>query len=347
MSEKIYAFLLRLYPARFRMRFEEEALELFRGRLRDEHGFSRRLRLWMDLIGDFALGLRPAYRNSYATAARTAAWPQVSGIPAFRSLEEEPLRPRSIVLGGVVATAALGLFVFVMSHTSYHGFESTNQRLRAAAAGSEMNPGVEDVAQKALEKMQHTSRQQECSFEKLESHPGNIGYVKLSWFRDPAECGGVADAVMERLGTTDAVIFDLRDTRGGYPEMVRRMASWLFDHPVAWYNPRATSDAQRTTMPMPESQLTHKPVFVLTSRITFSGGEHFAYNLKLLKRATVVGETTSGASHAGAGGPPSRVALSEPKPVWEGTGVSPDVKVNAADALATAEKLAVAAIHRN
>ena len=40
-----------------------------------------------------------------------------------------------------------------------------------------------------------------------------------------------------------------------------------------------------------------KPVFVLTSARTFSGAEEFAYNLKTLKRATIVGETTGGGAH--------------------------------------------------
>jgi C-terminal processing protease CtpA/Prc len=116
---------------------------------------------------------------------------------------------------------------------------------------------------------------------------------------------------------------------------------------VPWYNPRATSDAQRTTRPDPASRLANKPLFILTSRQTFSGAEHFTYNLKLLKRATIVGERTSGASHAGAGASPSKVALPEPKPAWEGIGVTPDVRVNAGDALATAELLAQRALGKN
>jgi hypothetical protein len=342
MSEKIFAILLHLYPARFRQRFQVEALELFRARLRDEQGARARMRLWMDLLADSVVGLRQAYRNTYAIAASA---PQPSGVPGFRMLEEEPLRPASIVMGGISATAALAFFIFVMSHApAFHPSWGQNQRLRAAA-GTMSNPDVQDVAEALQRKFEGSTQQRLCSFDKLELHPGNIGYVKLSWFPDPATCGDVADAVMKRLGQTDAVIFDLRDAHGGYPEMVRRMAGWLFDHPVAWYNPRATSDAQRITAPNLDSRLAFKPVFVLTSRRTFSGAEHFAYNLKTLKRATIVGETTSGASHAG-GGPPNRVALSEPKPVWEGAGVQPDVKVAAGDALATAERLALQALRR-
>jgi hypothetical protein len=346
MSEKFYAFLLRLYPSAFRRRFQAESLHLFRDRLGDEQGLQRKLRLWTDLLVDLLAGLPQAWRNTYAVPAQATAWPQGSGIPAFQSLEEEPLKPGSIVMGGLCATAALALFVFVMSHTSYHPFQSSNQRMRAASAGSQTNPGSQNEAEELDQKSRSAVLLETCFFDKLEQHPGNIGYVKLSWFADPASCTGVADAVMTRLNDTDAIIFDLRETRGGYPEMVRRMAGWLFNHSVPWYNPRAESPAQIITNPEPGSRLAHKPVFILTSSRTFSGAEHFAYNLKVLKRATIVGERTSGASHA-AGGPPLPAALSAPKPIWEGSGVQPDVRVNAAGALPVAERLALEALHKN
>ncbi|RNF83078.1 hypothetical protein EER27_11195 [Lysobacter psychrotolerans] len=37
-----------------------------------------------------------------------------------------------------------------------------------------------------------------------------------------------------------------------------------------------------------------RPVYVLTSKQTFSGGEECAYDLKTQKRASLVGETTGG-----------------------------------------------------
>ncbi len=169
----------------------------------------------------------------------------------------------------------------------------------------------------------------------MELHPGNIGYVKLNRFPDPLACGAIAEAVMEKLNDTDAIIFDLRDNRGGFPDMVRMMADWLFERPAPWYNPRVISQAVSFThSPVPGSKLANKPVFILTSSRTFSAAEHFAYDLKTLKRAIIVGETTSGASH-GSAPPPEGT-----KPVWEGSGVAPDVRVRAADALGTAEKLA-------
>jgi hypothetical protein len=348
MSEKIYACLLRLYPSRFRQQYGAEAVQLFQDRLRDERGLLPKLRLWIDLIRDLAVGLPQAYRNTYRTAAATPALQTAAGLPAFRTLEEEPLRPGSVVMGGIAAVAALALFVFVMNHSpANHVFSGSVGRLGAALAGSERNPDAQAVAEKIEERVRSTDQLGKCSFEKLERHPGNIGYVKLNWFPDPSSCGEVAAAVMLRLNETDAIIFDLRDTRGGYPEMVRSMAGWLFDHPVSWYNPRATSPSQLVTdSPVSGSRLADKPVFVLTSSRTFSGAEHFVYNLKSLKRATIIGETTSGASHAGTANPSSRPAVSEPKAIWEGTGVQPDIQVDAKDALATAEKLAVRAIRK-
>jgi len=90
-------------------------------------------------------------------------------------------------------------------------------------------------------------------------------------------------------------------------------------------------------------------VYVLTSARTFSGAEEFSYNLKSLKRATIVGETTGGGAHPVSGhridehfmiGVPFARAINPiTRTNWEGVGVEPDVKVPAADALATALKL--------
>ncbi|HEY9228842.1 MAG TPA: S41 family peptidase [Gemmatimonadaceae bacterium] len=82
---------------------------------------------------------------------------------------------------------------------------------------------------------------------------------------------------------------------------------------------------------------------------TFSGGGEFTNNLKALKRATIVGETTGGGAHPVAGqrindhfmiGVPFARAINPiTKTNWERTGIEPDVKVAAPDALTTALKL--------
>ena len=45
MSEKLYALLFRLYPSHFRDAYSEEAMQLFRDRSRDEHGFFATMQL--------------------------------------------------------------------------------------------------------------------------------------------------------------------------------------------------------------------------------------------------------------------------------------------------------------
>ena len=64
MSEKLYGLLLRLYPARFRKEYGEEAMRVLRERLRDERGPMARLRLWFDLVADAGLSLSREYRRA-------------------------------------------------------------------------------------------------------------------------------------------------------------------------------------------------------------------------------------------------------------------------------------------
>jgi hypothetical protein len=193
-----------------------------------------------------------------------------------------------------------------------------------------------------------------CTFESVKLLPHNIGYLKFNAFPDASVCGTRVAAAMASLNHADAIIFDLRDNRGGYSNMVALIATYLFDHPAHlndFYNRGENSKEQNWTLPpIPGNLLADKPAFVLTSPATFSAAEGFSYDLKMLKRATLVGETTSGRGHMGMGHriddhftirvPGIRVVNPISKTNWEGTGVEPDVKTKAADALETAEKLA-------
>ena len=129
------------------------------------------------------------------------------------------------------------------------------------------------------------------------------------------------------------------------------IAAYLFDHPEYMYNPREnTTERSWTLSPVPGNRLADKPAYVLTSARTFSGAEHFSYDLKMLKRATLVGETTGGGAHSGVfhridanfgmGIPEARPINPFSKADWAEIGVEPDVKVKAEDALETAQKLA-------
>jgi hypothetical protein len=200
-------------------------------------------------------------------------------------------------------------------------------------------------------------QQANCTFEKVEIRPHNVGYLKLNSFPDLPACQATATAAMSTLNHADALIFDLRDNRGGYANMVVFLAGYLFDHPEYMFNSRdAISEETWTRSPVPGSLLADKPVYILTSSRTYSGAEQFSFDLKMLKRATLIGETTGGASHSGVLhnlDDHFAVGIPETKPInpfsasdWAITGVEPDVKVKAADALDTAEKLAEAALRK-
>jgi C-terminal processing protease CtpA/Prc len=193
-----------------------------------------------------------------------------------------------------------------------------------------------------------------CGFEKVERLAGNIGYLKFNMFAEPDVCGPTATAAMNFLGNVDAIIFDLRENGGGDPHMVAYITSYLFaqrTHLNDLWTRRTGSTEEFWTLPdLPGKHLEGKPAYILTARRTFSGAEEFTYNLKNLKRATVVGETTGGGAHPVSGhriddhfmiGVPFARAINPiSKTNWEGTGVVPDVMVPAGEALATAERLA-------
>jgi hypothetical protein len=179
----------------------------------------------------------------------------------------------------------------------------------------------------------------------------NIGYLKLNSFPEISVCQQKIQEAMNSLNGASAIIFDLRDNRGGFPETVAMIAAYFFDHPEYLFNPREnTTERSWTRSPIPGNRLADKPVYILTSSRTLSGAEQFTYNLKMLKRATIVGEKTGGAAHAGVFyriDDHFGVAIPESKPInpfgetdWEGKGVDPDVQTKAADALETAERLA-------
>ena len=83
MSEKFYAWLLRLYPSRFREAYGEEARQLVRDRCRDEQGFLPRLRLWLDVLSDLVLSLPQEYFHVRPELPSYAAHLRSEGGPAF------------------------------------------------------------------------------------------------------------------------------------------------------------------------------------------------------------------------------------------------------------------------
>jgi hypothetical protein len=477
MSEKMYAWLLRLYPAAFRERYGEEAVQLFRDRVRDEQAFLPRLRLWFDLLADLAVSLPGAHRAARMEFAGVVRW---AGVPAFAVLEGGSPGPEAFCLGGVASLAAVAVFSALIGYTggdrlmagsvlrdvtlsavpsSPSGSAGTRHAEVAAggsgasgaragrvssgqsagdvsaAGGSGAVDAAErqrvidqvaanlkqfyfdrEVAQKTADAllahqrngddkaaaqgaafadlltrqmraasgdmhlvMEYSERplpvgplaqtaegeerfreamlQQHCMIRRAEMLPHDIGYLKMDFFPDASVCGGEVRAAMASLNRSDAIIIDLRDNSGGLESTVSLVAGYLFDHPEYMYGPRGAPTAESwTRSPVAGNRLADKPVYVLTSRSTWSGAEQFSYNMKMLKRATLVGETTRGGAHAGVfhriddhfgmGIPEERSINPYGQADWEGVGVTPDVKVKAADALDTAVKLAEAKLQK-
>jgi hypothetical protein len=220
-------------------------------------------------------------------------------------------------------------------------------RARTAPPGSG-NPDDELRQEKAhLEQIN-------CGFVKVERLDGNIGYIKLDAFEPVDWCSTRATEAFASLADVDALIFDLRGSKGGAPDMVTYVESYLFAKRTHLYDMYTREDNKLTpnwTNPdVPGKKLATQPVYVLTAARTFSAAEAFAYDLQTTKRATIIGEVTGGGAHPTHPVPlddhfvllvPSARAINVvTKTDWEGTGVQPDVKVPADRALDTAKQLA-------
>src|SRR5215467_4591 len=121
---------------------------------------------------------------------------------------------------------------------------------------------------------------QNFGFEKVERLPGNIGYLDVRAFYPPEAAGDVAIAAMNFLANTSALIIDLRKNGGGDPAMVALICSYFFEsepvHLNSLYWRASDSTQQFWTLPyVPGKRYLGKPVYLLTSRNTFSGAEEF------------------------------------------------------------------------
>ena len=157
------------------------------------------------------------------------------------------------------------------------------------------------------------------------------------------------------LSNADAVIIDLRANGGGSPEMVQLLCSYFLGLPSRHLNSFSYTDPEKLTQYwtytyLPGKRLDQPDLYLLTSDSTFSAAEEFTYNLKNLKRATVIGETTGGGAHDNKfvaltdnfmmSLPFARAVNPITKTNWEEVGVQPDIKVAASQALATAQEMA-------
>lgn len=215
---------------------------------------------------------------------------------------------------------------------------------------------VEDPRQ--TERAQRSLRERNYGFEKAEILSGNVGYLELTQFVDTDPAGETAAAAMNFLANSYALIIDLRQNSGGSASMIRMLAGYLFkdqQHLINWYvRDTETTEQSHSLDYVPGRRLTDMPVYVLISSFTASAAEEFAFDMKHLKRATVVGDTTAGGGHTVVSGffhfdgfrigmrlPHGRAFDPKTGEGWEGEGVIPDIAVSSDQALAVAHMKAL------
>jgi len=161
---------------------------------------------------------------------------------------------------------------------------------------------------------------------KAEILKGNVGYLQINYF---APLGWVSDtysAAFNYLAHTDALVIDVRQNGGSMDiNTIPFFCSYLFDAPVIIgdITTRDTKETRQlwTYAKVPGNKYLGKSVFVLTSARTASGAEGFVAALKRLKRATLVGQTTAGATMPG-----MSHRVNENFSIWISTGRSSSAK---------------------
>jgi hypothetical protein len=163
-------------------------------------------------------------------------------------------------------------------------------------------------------------------FTKVEILEGNLGYiqmVKFSDFSDDVAKKKIA-SVMNFVQHTNSLIIDLRLNSGGQGETIELFSSYFLSNIHSTFN---HSD-----------QYISKPIYILTSKGTFSAAEKFTSLLQQSKRAIVIGEKTIGGGHSGRSVPILDGFLAfiptggENDPL-ENVGVTPDYSIKESETL--------------
>ncbi len=238
--------------------------------------------------------------------------------------------------------------------------QETMAELRSSIDGKEGDDTPGDVTRaERMTEFADLDTGQESSqhgFKTVKMIRGDIAYIEMNLFPESPQAVGRAQVgraheVMQSITDATAIIFDVRQHRGGGIQVIDAIVSYLFDEPTHMVTMMTRNrDDDRITEHVSEPNemsvlFSGKPVFLLTSKRTGSAAEHFAGALKFTKRATLVGEPTAGAGHFGARVPiTDRFVAFIPlgrtyDPAtgedWEGVGVQPDVRVKASAALET------------
>jgi hypothetical protein len=176
--------------------------------------------------------------------------------------------------------------------------------------------------------------------------PG-VAYLELLGFSGEQEALHAIDSIMDSFAEARALIIDLRNNTGGGPQMVRHLSTYFFEsrtHLVSTQMRGNPAPIERWTVDTVSGRrMPHTPVYILTSRRTFSAAESFTFGLRVNNRVTIVGEPTGGGGHFGQfhdlpGGfvmfvPYGRTYDPRTNKGWQAEGIQPDVVTSSDNAL--------------
>lgn len=198
---------------------------------------------------------------------------------------------------------------------------------------------------------------QNYGFNRVEVLTGNIGIIDFWGFADLTKKARISIAkTLRPIENADAMIIDLRENGGGSAQTVQFIASYFIQgkvHLNSFYT-RQTNHTEDfyTFADINFPKLNHIPIVVLVGPNTFSAAEEFAYNLKHMSRAVIIGEPTKGGANPWRHFSLKhdfRIAIPVAKAInpftksnWEGVGVKPHHIVE----LELAEKIAIQMLKR-
>lgn len=178
---------------------------------------------------------------------------------------------------------------------------------------------------------------------KVERMEGNIGYFKFDRFTDLQLAKEAITGAMNFINNSSAIILDLRDNGGGDSGASELIVNYFFPDGKKLGDFKFRKDAVPKENIVKHDPSVKKipdniPVYILVSNKTASAAEYVSYVLQQFKRATVIGEQTSGKANPGElfvvndflymMVPTGAGRILPTWTNWEGTGVIPDIKID-------------------
>lgn len=216
----------------------------------------------------------------------------------------------------------------------------------------------EKAAEELPEALKHKrwlaqKQKENWGFEELKFLEDGLAYTKINYFDGSPQAFEKAVAMMGYIDGCTGLVIDLRTTWGGDGRMGLFLSSYFIPGRERWLlshvNRSEGKNNQEWSLPFVPGKKQEKiPVYLLVSSRTFSAAEAFAYAMKSIDRAVLIGETTGGGAHAGTYKPlghhlqlflPAGQILSPiTKTNWEGKGVKPHINSSRREALKVAVK---------